>query len=132
MAEVSRIVKPLVLFGFPVSCAGAIWLLFFSVEPPPGSLARVCWLSAVLCCLGSVVWTYSTIVAYLARRWDWSAGTCGWLTICFYGSSLLLWIFSNNPRAWSAVSPIFLLFVPSSYLIRRLAFPGLGAERRLK
>src|SRR5579875_3583765 len=103
MAEVSRIVKPLVLFGFPVSCAGAIWLLFFSVEPPPGSLARVCWLSAVLCCLGSVVWTYSTIVAYLARRWD-----------------------------WSAVSPIFLLFVPSSYLIRRLAFPGLGAERRLK
>jgi hypothetical protein len=118
----SSIAKALALIGFPIACAATSWLLFFA-ERPHGSLALVCWKCAIFCGLGSVVWSWSTILAYLARKWKWDSRTCLWLTLCFYGSGLFLLVFANSQRAWSAATLILLMAFPSNYLIRKLAFP---------
>lgn len=95
----SWFVKALAATGFVMSCAGASWLLFFAVEPPPKTLARFCLVCATLCCLVVVVWSWSATVAYIARRWKWEPSTCYWLSAFFYGSGLLLLFFGNSHTA---------------------------------
>jgi hypothetical protein len=128
--EDSRIANAFAIPGFLVSCAATSWLLLFSVEPPPASLARVCFLCVVACCLAVVVWCWSVIVANIAKKVGWEQKTCDWLTVLFFGSALLLQFFGSTSRVRGAGVVFFCVF-PACRLIRRLAFPGAKSSRVL-
>ena len=127
MLESSINRKVLMLGGLIVSTGGLFWLLTLPYKPD-GYLPRVGFISAVFCTMGTLIFSWAAIFAYLVRKWSWSPRSCGLAGLVFVIPAVYFYL-SNNPRSWSIGAILITQSSLTGYVCRRIAFPRLTDEQ---
>jgi hypothetical protein len=128
-SELSFRTKILMLLGFTVSLIATIWS-GLSLSGSPRFLNHLGSFCAGLCIEGSLIFFWSAIYAYFARKWRWSPMACHLAGVPFVVAGLLLLFFAGTDRM--RYFGAFCLAANSAlvgYVCRRLAFPHLTDEQ---
>ena len=128
MREPSTVRKIQVLGGLLVSFSGLFWLLSLPYRPDT-YLPRIGFISAVFCTMGTIIFFWAAIFAYLARKWSWSPRSCGLAGLVFLIPALYFYFLSNNPRSWTIGALLITQTSLTGYVCRRLAYHQLTDEQ---
>ena len=128
MTEPSMQRKIAVVGGIFVSFSALLWLVSLP-EKPPEILARLGFISAVVCASALLAFSWAALLAYVARRRHWSPRAC-YLAGLSIVTVLVVPSYFADGRGRTA--SIFLLIgtLPTitGYLCRKLAHPELSDE----
>lgn len=119
--------KIAVVGGIFVSFSALLWLVSLP-EKPPEILPRVGFVSAAVCASASLVFSWAALIAYVARRRNWSPRACylaGGLSIVAVLFVLAYFADGHGGRAAGLLGGLSTL---TAYLCRKLAYPELSDE----
>jgi hypothetical protein len=120
--------KVLILGCLIASTCSLFWLLTLPYKPA-AYLLRIGFISAVFCTMGTLIFCWAAIFAYLVRKWSWSPRSCRLAGLVFLIPALYFFFLSNNRRSWSIGAILITQMSLTGYVCRRIAFPQLTDEQ---
>lgn len=127
MGKISLSRKIEVVAGLLISSSGFFWLAFFAVRPHE-ILARIGFVSAVLCAQGSLMFFWAACFAYFVRRWTWSPRACVWAGIFIAIPGVLL-IIIDRPHSMAVGTLLVSQAALTGLICKKLAYPSLTDEQ---
>jgi hypothetical protein len=124
-SDLSRVV--LAAAGFFVSLGALAWLNLF-LGRPHEIIPRLGWISAMLCAQAALMFCLGTMVAFVARRRNWSPRECAIVGHCFFLVPGVLIFFFADPQLSYAGGFLATNAFLAGYISRKLAFPELTEE----
>jgi hypothetical protein len=126
MKEPAIGVKSAILAGLIFSYVALFWL--FTVIPARLNLIeRLGYVSAIFCALAVLSICWAALFAYVAAKRNWTVQDCRWVGVWLLVPASLL-LFADKSHAWPIATILTSGAGITSYVCRKMAFPGVSDE----